>query len=171
MKYFNITPDEIKFRDTTEYDLTFVIETENHPDNRDFITQWTLEKHREVMESDTAYHVIYETVQDSRKIGYMIIFDQTEPPHCSILLQRIVVAEKKKGYGRKILKLLKKHVFEDMKVHRLWFDVHEKNARARHLYGSEGFIVEGKWRECMLTSEGYESVILMSMLESEYHKS
>ena len=171
VKSFNIESVNLRFRDTKEEDLNFVLEAENHPENRDFISQWSIDKHRETMASDTAFHVMCETVSDSRKIGYMIIFNETEPPHCNIKLQRIVVPEKGKGHGREILQLLKKQVFEEMKIHRLWLDVHQKNARARHLYESEGFLVEGMWRECMLTQNGYESVLIMSILEEEYYKS
>ena len=168
MKNFNAESDIIRFRETTEDDLDFVLKAENDPANRDFITQWTKDKHREIIASDISFHVICETITDNQKIGYMIIYDETKPPHCSIKLQRIVITEKGEGFGRKVLQLLKKQVFEVWKAHRLWFDVMQKNVRAQNLYLSEGFIVEGRWRECMITEDGFETLLLMSILDREY---
>ncbi len=42
------------------------------------------------------------------------------------------------------------------------------NDRARALYLSEGFREEGLLRECLKTGDGYESVFILSILESEY---
>jgi RimJ/RimL family protein N-acetyltransferase len=50
----------------------------------------------------------------------------------------------------------------------LWLDVKTHNDRARALYLSEGFREEGLLRECLKTGDGYESVFILSMLESEY---
>ena len=167
---FNTESNSIRFRDTTENDLDFVLEAENHPDNRDFISQWSIEQHRETIASDSAFHVICETVAGGRKIGYMIIYDETKPPLCSIKLQRIVITEKGQSFGRKAMQLLKKQVFEVWKAHRLWLDVMQKNVRAQRLYLSEGFTLEGEWRECLKTPEGYETLLLMSILDREYLK-
>jgi len=53
-------------------------------------------------------------------------------------------------------------------AHRLWLDVKSKNARARHLYQSEGFVEEGVMRECLLEDGHFESLVLMSMLRQEF---
>ncbi len=43
-----------------------------------------------------------------------------------------------------------------------------KNTVAQRLYESEGFIEEGILRDCILYNEDYESLMVMSILESEY---
>ena len=63
---------------------------------------------------------------------------------------------------------MKRHCFERLNVHRLWLDVFETNQRARNLYESAGFQVEGTLRECLRTGEGFASLVVMSMLSSEY---
>lgn len=42
--------------------------------------------------------------------------------------------------------------------------------RAKKLYESEGFIVEGCLRECLKTFDKWESLIIMSILKKEYLK-
>jgi hypothetical protein len=37
-------------------------------------------------------------------------------------------------------------------------------------YSGAGFIVEGTLRECLRLKDGYESLIIMSMLQQEYEK-
>ena len=42
------------------------------------------------------------------------------------------------------------------------------NTRALALYESEGFVEEGRLRESVRAGDGYESLVVMSMLEVEY---
>ena len=57
--------------------------------------------------------------------------------------------------------------FGELGAHRLWLDVKDFNERAIALYRSEGFVEEGRKRECVLVDGRYESLVLMSMLEHE----
>lgn len=86
----------------------------------------------------------------------------------SIEFRRIVITEKGRGYGREALRRVKSMAFGELKAHRLWLDVKEHNFRARHVYESEGFVVEGKLRECLKSEDGYESLVVMSILRDEY---
>lgn len=47
-------------------------------------------------------------------------------------------------------------------------DVKERNTRAQALYASEGFALEGRLRESVKVSGGYDSLIVMSMLQPEF---
>ena len=58
--------------------------------------------------------------------------------------------------------------FRDIKVHRFWLDVKSLNQRAQALYASEGFVEEGRLRESVRAGDGYDSLIVMSMLDREY---
>jgi RimJ/RimL family protein N-acetyltransferase len=63
---------------------------------------------------------------------------------------------------------LKRMAFRDLHAHRFWLDVKLLNARAQALYASEGFVEEGRLRESVRLAEGYETLIVMSMLDREY---
>jgi RimJ/RimL family protein N-acetyltransferase len=66
------------------------------------------------------------------------------------------------------VRLVKRAAFERQNAHRLWLDVLDFNVRARRLYETEGFVVEGTRRDCLRRGDRYVSAVIMSMLESEY---
>ncbi len=77
-----------------------------------------------------------------------------------------------RGLGRACVRLLKQLAFRDLHAHRFWLDVKSLNARALRLYASEGFVEEGRLRECLRVgtddAAGWESLVVMSILEREY---
>lgn len=85
-----------------------------------------------------------------------------------IEFKRLVVTRKGAGYGRAAVRLVKRAAFERQNAHRLWLDVLDFNVRARRLYETEGFVVEGTRRDCLRRGDRYVSAVIMSMLESEY---
>ena len=66
------------------------------------------------------------------------------------------------------MRRLKQLAFRDLHAHRFWLDVKAGNVRAQTLYASEGFVVEGTLREAVRGEGGYESLIVMAMLEAEF---
>ncbi len=70
------------------------------------------------------------------------------------------------------MRLLKQMAFRDLHAHRFWLDVKQLNTRALALYASEGFVEEGRLRESVRVSidgaDGYDSLVVMSMLDREY---
>jgi RimJ/RimL family protein N-acetyltransferase len=100
-------------------------------------------------------------------VGYLIL-QGVQDPDQALLIKRIVIVEKGKGYGRATLEWLLNKAFHDLGAHRVWLTVMEDNDRARSLYRSLGFIEEGKLRECVKSLTGFRSVWLMSLLRSEF---
>jgi RimJ/RimL family protein N-acetyltransferase len=80
----------------------------------------------------------------------------------------MVVQSKGSGYGRAALRVAKKVAFDDLHAHRLWLDVKDSNSRAQALYDSEGFVVEGRLRDAVKVPGGFESLVVMAMLQSEF---
>ena len=158
---------EIELRRTTERDLPYVLLAEGHEDNRRFVTAWPEQKHRAALLDANIEHLILESKPNSQRIGFVILAG-LQGEHRSIEFMRIVVTDKGKGYGRAAVRAIKRHAFESLSAHRLWLDVKEHNARARALYEQEGFRYEGTLRECLKGPDGFESLVLMSLLEQEY---
>jgi len=99
--------------------------------------------------------------------GYVILRGLSEDSR-SIELKRVVVATPGRGVGRRILTEILRIAFRELGAHRLFLDVFEDNARARHLYESLGFKQEGVMREAAQRDDRWFDLHLMSMLESEY---
>ena len=97
-----------------------------------------------------------------------VILQGCRNPHGSVELKRIVLQPKGLGYGRACVRLLAQMAFRDLGAHRFWLDVKSANTRALALYRSEGFVEEGRLRESVRGGAGYDSLIVMSMLEPEH---
>jgi diamine N-acetyltransferase len=160
---------KIRLRRTAEGDLDFVLAAEGALENRRFLGQWTRGEHLAALSNPDLAHFVVENVEAGRPVGYVIMAGLLDANR-SVEFRRVVITEKGKGYGREVLRAVKKMAFEELKAHRLWLDVREHNERARRLYESEGFVAEGMLRECVSVGGGWESLVLMSVLEQEYRK-
>jgi diamine N-acetyltransferase len=158
----------IALRPTTPRDVSFVLRAERHPDNRPFIIAWSREQHTAALADPDLGHSIIED-SSGKRAGFAILAGLTNP-HGSVELRRIVVTVKRKGIGRAALRALEHIAFHRRRAHRLWLDLKQHNDRARAFYEAEGFAVEGVLRECLRGERGYESLVVMSMLASEYRK-
>ena len=160
---------KVRLRRTAEGDLDFVLAAEGAEENRRFVGQWTREQHREALSNPDLAHLVVESVEDGRPVGYVIMAGLLDADR-SVEFRRVVITEKGKGYGREVLRAVMRMAFEELTAHRLWLDVREVNQRARRLYESEGFVTEGMLRECVSVEGGWESLVLMSLLEQEYRQ-
>ena len=159
----------IRLRLTTPEDIPFVYELEHAPENSAFLIPWSKERHQEALTNPDIRHLIVEKTETGQPAGYAIIAGLTNS-HDAIELMRITVATKGEGYGRSILREIKRWAFTEQRAHRLWLDVKETNEPARNLYLSEGFRIEGTLRDCLKTGDKYESLIVLSILSSEYEQ-
>ena len=158
---------DIELRRTTPNDLPYVLAAEGDEENRRFVAVWPEAQHRAALDDPHMAHLIIASKPQSQPVGFVILAG-LQGEHRSIECMRIVVTEKGKGYGRAAVRAIKRYAFETFSAHRLWLDVKEHNTRARAVYEKEGFRYEGTLRECRKGPEGFESLVVMSVLEHEY---
>jgi RimJ/RimL family protein N-acetyltransferase len=159
----------VLMRPTMPEDLDYVLDAERDPDNARFILPWTRDQHVQALANpDVAHRIIWDASRLDR-VGFVLLLGMTSP-HGSIEFRRIVVTTKGQGIGRAALRAVKRFAFRERQAHRLWLDVKAFNARARHLYASEGFVEEGVLRECLRSEVGFDSLVILSMLASEYRE-
>jgi diamine N-acetyltransferase len=116
--------------------------------------------------SDRRYYVVCDDGHDF--IG-IVRTDEIDRVNRSIRVGADIVRESRgQGYGRKVYRLLKKYCFDYLNVHRVWLAVLDTNEAGRRLYESEGFEVEGRYREAVFRDGKYHDYILMSILEQRY---
>ena len=163
----------VHLRPTLLSDLDFVNAVERDPGNLPFITPWDRTQHEGAVRIPDFRHFIVEAGPGLARSGFVIL-QGCRNPHRSVELKRLVlqVAGQGQGAGRACVRLLKRMAFSDLGAHRFWLDVKSLNARALGLYASEGFVEEGRLRESVRLSgpqaEGYDSLVVMSLLEREY---
>jgi RimJ/RimL family protein N-acetyltransferase len=162
-------PLPVRLRPTMSSDLDFVISVEQDTANRPFITPWDRTQHEGAIRFPDFRHFIVEAGPGYPSAGFVIL-QGCRNPHRSIELKRIVLspAQQGQGIGRACLRRLAQMAFRDLGAHRFWLDVKALNVRAQALYRSEGFVEEGRLRESVRTDDGYDSLIVMSMLAQEH---
>lgn len=165
----NLAAPQVRLRPTMSSDLDFVISVEQDSANRPFITPWERTQHEGAIRFPDFRHFIVEAGTDYASAGFAIL-QGCRNPHRSIELKRIVLqpAAQGAGVGRSCIRLLAQMAFRDLGAHRFWLDVKGLNTRAQALYRSEGFVEEGRLRESVRTGEGFDSLIVMAMLEHEH---
>ena len=154
-------------------DLDFVLSVERDSHNLPFITPWERTQHEGAVRFPDFRHFIVEGGDDYRGVGFVIL-QGCRNPQRSVELKRLVLHTEGQGLGlgRACVRLLKQMAFRDLHAHRFWLDVKQLNTRALALYASEGFVEEGRLRESVRLSgegaDGYDSLVVMSMLDREY---
>jgi diamine N-acetyltransferase len=151
----------------TPDDIPAILALERTPTAREFVGQWSEERHRATLVAGDARY--YVTDAASGEIQAYAILRGLHEDSRAIELKRIVVAIPERGLGRRILSELMRIAFRELGAHRLFLDVYEDNARARHLYESLGFQFEGVMREATHRDGQWCNLRLMSILESEYN--
>ncbi|MEJ5241202.1 MAG: GNAT family protein [Anaerolineales bacterium] len=73
-----------------------------------------------------------------------------------------------RGFGSEAVRLLARHAFETLNLHRVYLRVYEFNARAIRAYEKAGFVLEGRMRQALYREGKYHDVLLMSILRSEW---
>jgi RimJ/RimL family protein N-acetyltransferase len=152
-------------------DLDFVTAVETDQRNLPFITPWERTQHEGAVRFPDFRHFIVEAGVDGSRDGFVIL-QGCRNPHRSVELKRLVLQSKGLGLGRQCVRLLKCMAFRDLHAHRFWLDVKQLNTRALALYASEGFVEEGRLRESVRISsdsaDGYDTLVVMSLLDREY---
>ncbi len=161
----------LRLRPTMLSDLAFVQTVETDARNLPFITPWERTQHEGAVRIPDFRHFIVEAGAAYERSGF-IILQGCRNQHGSVELKRIVLQDKGQGLGRRCVRLLKHMAFSDLHAHRFWLDVKQLNTRALALYASEGFVEEGRLRESVRLrgegADGYDSLVVMSLLDREY---
>jgi diamine N-acetyltransferase len=165
--------NRVRLRPTMLSDLDWVVTVEHDAANLPFITPWERTQHEGAIRFPDSRHFIIEAGDQWPRAGFVIL-QGCRNPQRSVELKRIVLPPvvHGQGLGRACVKLLKQIAFRDLKAHRFWLDVKSLNTRALALYASEGFVEEGRLRESVRISgpsaDGYDSLVVMSMLDREH---
>ena len=151
-------------------DLDFIMKLEYDPENLKFIVPFDRDVHTKIIEEGKAsMDVIVEEIETKEPVGYLLINGLATPAK-ELEWTHIIIAKKGMGYGHEAMKLLKAWGFDDLKFHRAWLDCKDYNARALHLYESEGLQREGLIRETILTNGVYENLVILGILDREYQE-
>ncbi len=161
----------LRLRPTMLSALDWVASVERDGANLPFITPWERTQHEGAIRFPDSRHFILEAGDRLERIGFVIL-QGCRNPNGSVELKRLVLQPKGRGLGRVAVRQLKAMAFTQLHAHRFWLDVKQLNTRALALYASEGFVEEGRLRESVRIrsdgADGYDSLVVMSLLDREY---
>jgi RimJ/RimL family protein N-acetyltransferase len=153
------------------------VTTERKPEFHTQVGIWPEDEHRRaIADPDHCYLIAQWGIwaqpgpsarPEERRCGFAILRGLASP-HRNIELKRFVIAAPEQGVGSAVLPLVLRYVFEDMGAHRLWLDVFEDNARARHVYRKAGFQEDGVFREAIFRDGEFHTLMLMAILDREF---
>ncbi len=157
----------LRLRRAEESDLPYIMKLEFAPDNLKFIVPFEEAFHHKIITEGKASLDIIVERPDGTPVGYILMNGLlTEAKEAE--WTHFIMGEKGKGYGHEAMKLIKALTFRELGFHRAWLDCKDYNARALHLYQSEGMVREGLIRDTIITNGKYENLVILGMLEREY---
>jgi diamine N-acetyltransferase len=157
----------VNLRRASVSDLPFIMATERGPDFERFVGRWSEDEHRAALASP-GYAYLLGKPDDGNLAGFSILRD-IDDAHGNVCLMRIAVTHPGHGFGSRLLRSTVDWVFRNTSTYRLWLDVLEDNARAKHVYQSAGFVPEGVLRRAYKLPDGDRiNLITMSLLKAEW---
>ncbi|MGC2402414.1 MAG: N-acetyltransferase [Acidobacteriaceae bacterium] len=156
----------MKFRRATIADIPRICVLERLPQFRTLVGFWPEEHHLKTLADPDASYIVAENPPG--QVDAFAILRGLRSEHHAIELKRIVVGTPGQGVGKKLLADVVHRAFTEHCAHRFFLDVFVNNDRARHVYESFGFQTEGIMRDAIYRDRTWHSLVLMSLLESEY---
>ncbi|MCB2210132.1 GNAT family N-acetyltransferase [bacterium] len=174
--------DRIRLRAPEREDLSRFLKWVNDPDVTEnlmlvYPLSFTEEEgwYENMLKTPPASHpMVIEIRDENTESGYLPIGDcqfHNIDWRCRAAEIGIMIGEKtywNQGYGTETMKLLLKHGFESLNLHRIWLRVYSKNKRGIRAYEKAGFTNEGMLRQAHYQHGQYYDVHLMSVLRNEW---
>lgn len=100
-----------------------------------------------------------------------VVLNEFDPSSNSANFRTLMGPEGRgRGLGTEAARLILGHGFEVIGLHRISLDVFAFNPRARHVYATVGFVVEGVKRDAFAFDGEYVDEIWMSILADEWRQ-
>lgn len=145
---------ELVLRDTEREDLARISEMEQGEAQK-FILAYSLEQHQtEFAKREVVYKSIW--LRDEL-VGFLILV--LDPDGRSVEFRRVVISKPGHGYGKRVVGKIDELCRSELGRSRIWLDVFETNARARHVYERCGYRCFGESEHAGRTLLLYEKAV------------
>lgn len=155
----------IALRPTASSDLAAVLEIEGDPEVSPWVTRWPADRHLEAIGSPDEAHL--SILENDQLVGFVLLAGLNAPERV-IELRRIAISRRGGGIGRAALIQTLDLAFSELRAERVWLDLLPHNERARHLYESSGFTLEGLLEDAHPSPDGLLPLLVMSIGREEW---
>lgn len=126
---------------------------------------------RQVLHEANSVYLAIVTQEDEQVIGYVFLTDIMQRHRVAREFGIVIgdPAQWNHGYGTDATRLIIEYGFHQLHLHRIQLKVLDTNARALHVYRNVGFSEEGVQREARYVNGAYHDVVMMGLLEVEWH--
>jgi len=146
----------------SDADIPFIMATERLPGNEGLVGRWERDEHeRAFVDPGNAYFV---GSTDGRPIGFVIV-QHWLPRDDGTLIRRIIVADKAKQIGRRLLSRVIDTIFADTEASWVWLNVFPHNERGQRAYASIGFRFADR---ASYPGSGGDKALLMVLQKAEW---
>jgi RimJ/RimL family protein N-acetyltransferase len=99
-----------------------------------------------------------------------VVLNELDPDNksCNFRILLCGEANRGRGLGTDATRLILRHAFEDVGLHRVGLEVYDFNPRARHVYENVGFVFEGTRRDALHWDGQWIDEHTMSILAPEW---
>lgn len=150
-----------------EVDIESIIALESHSENRDYLWIGTPEEHRKEIYDPNHELLVFEEKVSKKMVGYAL--NRLDYISNKWELRRIAISEKRRGYGKEVIKGLLEYAFHELNMNRFWLDVYPDNMGGIKLYEGLGMHCDGVLRQNYKSQRGYIDQIIYSILREEYN--
>lgn len=157
--------DAFTLRTARVDDVPWIVDQEGRPDFAAFIHRWPAETHMANL-TDPDKRTLIAEAPDGQRLAYVILagLGGVAP---AIELVRMLVAEPGRGLGHALMAQVMATVFSELGAARLWLDVFEDNARARHVYRRAGFQETEDPRQAATKADGEPGrLVIMEIVDA-----
>ena len=116
-------------------DLKLFSNLENLQGIREFICPYSLERHEKEFQKDEVLYL--KIIFNTKTVGFVLL--KLEDDERSIEFRRIVIPEREKGIGQKVLNKIEEYCRVKLMRKRIWLDVFDFNERGIHIYEKQGY--------------------------------
>ena len=105
---------------------------------------------------------------DGVLVGRCALFQIDELSRNAAIGLTLGAAHRGKGLGRDVVRVLLDYGFNKRNLHRVHLDTLASNAAGLRAYAACGFVEEGRLRDAAYLGGGFEDLVVMSVLRSEW---
>jgi diamine N-acetyltransferase len=168
--------EKISLRALEPEDLDFLYEIENNEANWEVsnaltpYSKWVLKQYLE-----NAHQDIYEAKQlrlvivlseTNEKIGLIDLFD-FDAKNQRVGLGIIINPDhQNKGFGKEVLEVITKYVFDILQLHQIYVNISEDNVPSKKLFTNFGFKLRGIKKDWNKINSQYKDELLFQLIKS-----